>query len=74
LAEVAEAMEIDFMSHVDLEGRNVYLIKDVVSTGVIETYLLEQLRQHRPADLKLVALLDRKSQRTAGRPRRKSLR
>jgi hypoxanthine phosphoribosyltransferase len=61
---VPKAMEIDFMSHVDIAGRNVYLIKDVVSTGIIETYLLEQLGQHSPAALKLVALLDRRGQRT----------
>jgi len=63
--EVASALEIDFLSYVDITGRNVYLLKDVVSTGVIETYLLTQLRQKAPAALKLVALLDRPEQRTA---------
>ena len=62
--EVASALEIDFLSYVDISGRNVYLLKDVVSTGVIETYLLTQLRQKTPASLKLVALLDRPEQRT----------
>lgn len=62
--EVAEAMEIDFLSYVNIEGRNVYLLKDVVSTGVIETWLLGQLRQHNPAGLKLVVLLDRPDLRT----------
>ena len=62
--EVATALEIDFLSHVDITGRNVYLLKDVVSTGVIETYLLNQLRQKEPRSLKLVALLDRPDQRT----------
>jgi hypoxanthine phosphoribosyltransferase len=58
------AMEIDFMSWIDIAGRNVYVVKDVVSTGVIETYLLAQLRQKNPASLKLVALLDRPDART----------
>jgi hypoxanthine phosphoribosyltransferase len=62
--EIAEAMQIDFLSHVDIKDRNVYVIKDVVSTGVIETWLLGQLRQHGPASLKLVALLDRADLRT----------
>jgi len=62
--EVAEAMEIDFLSWIDIRGRNVYVIKDVVATGVIETYLLAQLRQKEPASLKLVALLDRPEART----------
>jgi hypoxanthine phosphoribosyltransferase len=62
--EVAHAMEIDFLNWIDLAGKNVYVLKDVVSTGVIETYLLTQLRQRQPATLKLVALLDRPDQRT----------
>jgi hypoxanthine phosphoribosyltransferase len=57
-------MEIDFLSWIDIAGRNVYVVKDVVSTGVIETYLLAQLRQKNPASLKLVALLDRPDART----------
>jgi hypoxanthine phosphoribosyltransferase len=62
--EVATAMEIDFMSWIDLRGRNVYVVKDVVSTGVIESYLLAQLRQKHPTNLKLVALIDRPDART----------
>ena len=57
-------MEIDFLSWIDIAGRNVYVVKDVVSTGVIETYLLAQLRQKNPASLKLVALIDRPDART----------
>jgi len=56
--QTAEAMEIDFLSHFDMGGRNLYILKDVVSTGVIESYLLMQLRQRNPSDIKLVALLD----------------
>lgn len=62
--QVAAAMEIDFLNWISITGRNVYILKDVVSTGVIETYLLTQLRQKHPASLKLVALLDRPDLRT----------
>lgn len=62
--EAADAVEIDFLTHFDLKGKRVYLLKDVVSTGVIENYLLQQLRQRGPAELKLVALLDRSDSRT----------
>jgi hypoxanthine phosphoribosyltransferase len=61
---IADALEIDFMSFTEIGGRNVYVLKDVVSTGVIENYLLTQLRQHEPKSLKLVALLDRPELRT----------
>jgi hypoxanthine phosphoribosyltransferase len=61
---VATALEIDFVSYTDISGRDVYVIKDIVSTGVIESYLLAQLRMHSPKSLHLVALLDRPSLRT----------
>ena len=64
-ADHVDALEIDFLSFTDIRGRNVYLVKDVVNTGVIENYLLTQLRQqHDPASIRLVALLDREDART----------
>lgn len=62
--DAADALEIDFLTHFDLRRKRVYLLKDVVSTGVIETYLMNQLRQRQPRELKLVALLDRPDLRT----------
>ena len=63
-AETASALEIDYFSFIDIAGRNVYLLKDVVSTGVIESYLMSQLRQRNPSTLKLVAMIDRPNLRT----------
>ena len=60
----ATALEIDFLSHTTLRDRNVYVLKDVMTTGIIENYLLSQLRLHSPRSLKLIALLDRPSART----------
>jgi hypoxanthine phosphoribosyltransferase len=60
----AAALEINFLRHIDIRGRNVYVLKDVVSTGVIENYLLAQLRLHQPQSLRLVALIDRPDLRT----------
>ena len=62
---IADALEIDFLSYTDIRDRHVYVLKDVVATGVIENYLLSQLRLHNPATLRLVALLDRPDARTA---------
>lgn len=64
--EIATAVEIDYQQSTDIAGKHVYLLKDVVSTGVIETYLLQQLRQKNPTELKLVALVDRPELRTVG--------
>lgn len=63
-AETATALEIDYFADTDVGGKNVYLLKDVVATGVIENYLMAQLRQRKPKILKLVALLDRPGVRT----------
>ncbi|HSP15666.1 MAG TPA: phosphoribosyltransferase family protein [Thermoanaerobaculia bacterium] len=63
-AETATALEIDYFADTDIGGKDVYLLKDVVSTGVIENYLIAQLRQRKPKTLKLVALLDRPGTRT----------
>jgi hypoxanthine phosphoribosyltransferase len=62
--QIADALEIDFLSFTDIRGRHVYVLKDVVNTGVIESYLLSQLRMHAPEVLRLVALLDRADVRT----------
>ena len=62
--QIADAIEIDFLSYTDIRRRNVYVLKDVVATGVIENYLLSQLRVHEPESLRLVALLDRPDART----------
>jgi hypoxanthine phosphoribosyltransferase len=61
---IADALEIDFLSYTDIRERRVYVLKDVVATGVIENYLLSQLRLHNPATLRLVALLDKNDART----------
>ena len=61
---IADALEIDFLSFNDIRGRNVYVLKDVVSSGVIENYLINQLRMHEPARIRLIALLDRDDTRT----------
>ena len=62
--QTADAIELDFLSFTDIRDRNVYVLKDVVTTGVIENYLFNQLRLHAPAKLRLVALLDRIDART----------
>jgi hypoxanthine phosphoribosyltransferase len=63
--QVADAIEIDFLSFTDIRARDVFVLKDVVATGVIENYLLSQLRLHQPKSLRLVALLDRPEARTS---------
>ncbi|MDX1582618.1 MAG: phosphoribosyltransferase family protein [Thermoanaerobaculia bacterium] len=62
--ETAEALQINFMTNFFFEGKKTVLLKDVVSTGVIESYLMTQLNQKHPHEMKLAALLDRPELRT----------
>ena len=43
---------------VEIAGRRVVVLKDVVSSGVIEVYLGEQVRQHGAREVRFAALID----------------
>lgn len=62
--ETAEAKEINFLTQFAIDKQRVYILKDVVTSGVIETYLLTQLRQRLPESMKLVSLVDCPKSRT----------
>ena len=62
--ETADATQIDFLTQFPIHGYRVYVLKDIVTTGVIETYLLTQFRDRSPETLRLVALLDCPESRT----------
>jgi len=46
-----------------IEGRDVLVIEDIVDTGLTTSFLLDYLRQKKPASLKLCALTDKSSRR-----------
>jgi hypoxanthine phosphoribosyltransferase len=48
---------------VDIAGRDVVLVEDIVDTGLTLTYLLNQLRAREPRRLEVCALLDRARRR-----------
>lgn len=47
-----------------ITGRNVIVVEDIVDTGNTLSYLLEMLRDRKPASLKLCTLLDKPERRT----------
>jgi hypoxanthine phosphoribosyltransferase len=57
-------LQIDFFTHFAVGGQSVLLLKDVVNTGVIETYLINTLRDQGAALVKLAAIIDKASERT----------
>ena len=50
---------------IDVEGRNVLLVEDIVDTGMTLNYLLRYLQLLKPASLKVAALLDKRVRRLA---------
>lgn len=47
-----------------LRGRDVLLVEDIIDTGATTAFLRDHLAQHRPASLRVVALLDKRGRRT----------
>ena len=47
----------------DIAGQSLLVLKDVVSSGVVETYLADELRQHGARRVRFAALIDLPSER-----------
>jgi len=58
-----EILQIDFATAFPFAGRPVILLKDVVNTGVIETYLLNQLAAAGAGPIRLVSIVDKRPER-----------
>lgn len=50
---------------IDLEGRHVLMVEDIVDTGMTLNFLLEYLRAKNPASLEVCTLLDKRARRLA---------
>lgn len=53
---------------IDLEGRHVLMVEDIVDTGMTLNYMLDYLRDKNPASLEVCALLDKRARRLADSP------
>jgi hypoxanthine phosphoribosyltransferase len=62
-AEGSEILQIDFATGFDIAGKPVVLLKDVVNTGVIETYLSDQLRGGGVRSVRIAAIVDKPHER-----------
>jgi hypoxanthine phosphoribosyltransferase len=63
-----DVLQIDFTTGFGVKDKHVLLLKDVVNTGVIETYLTTQLRGEGAASLRLAAIVDRPLDRKTAMP------
>lgn len=59
-----EVVQLTFATQVDVAGKHVLVLKDVVHSGVTENYLITHLSQHRPASIDVAALIDKPQQRS----------
>jgi hypoxanthine phosphoribosyltransferase len=57
------AVQITQDLRIDIEGRDLVLVEDIVDTGLTLDYLLRTLSARNPASLRVVALLDKPSRR-----------
>jgi hypoxanthine phosphoribosyltransferase len=51
-------LQIHYPLPVEIEGQSVVVLKDVVSSGVTEPYLAQQLRDHGARSVRFAALID----------------
>ena len=66
--EREEAIEVLRDVGVEIEGRPVIVIEDIVDTGLTLRYLLEHLRAKKPSSVKVCCLLDKSVRRMAQVP------
>lgn len=56
--EKSGVFRIEYPIPVDIAGQSVLVVKDVVSSGVTEPYLQQQLRDHGASRVRFAALID----------------
>ncbi len=59
LAERGEVVQLTYATNVDVRGRDVLVLKDVLHSGVTENYLITHLSQHGPTSIEVLAVVDK---------------
>lgn len=63
IQEKMEQGTISFSGEMDITDKNVILLKDVCHTGIVEHYLMNQLRSMNPTSVRLACLIDKPMER-----------
>ena len=63
--EKEKAVHVTKDVDIDLGGRHVLLVEDIVDTGMTLSFVLNHLKGYRPASLKVCSLLDKRKHRLA---------
>jgi hypoxanthine phosphoribosyltransferase len=62
--ERGEVVSLTFATRIDVTGRHVLILKDVLHSGVTENYLITHLSQQAPASIEVATLVDRPQRRS----------
>jgi hypoxanthine phosphoribosyltransferase len=65
LGTVSGAIEMDVPETAHLSDHHLLLVEDIIDTGKTASHILAELRRFRPRSLKICALLDKPSRRSA---------
>jgi hypoxanthine phosphoribosyltransferase len=52
----------------EVTGRDVLMVEDIIDTGLTTSFLFEHVQRHRPSSLKLVVLLNKEERRIKAVP------
>lgn len=58
-----EITNFDFVTPFDVADTNLVILKDVTRSGIVESYLMNQLREQNPRSIRFAALVDRPQER-----------
>lgn len=61
--ETTGQVTVHFDATIDLGGRHVLLVEDIIDTGLCVQWLVKHLRAKKPASLRVCALLDKPARR-----------
>jgi hypoxanthine phosphoribosyltransferase len=58
-----EIIDFHFVTPFRVKNKHLIILKDVIRSGIIENYLMNQLREEGPASIRLACLVDRPQER-----------
>lgn len=58
-----EIVDFHFVTKFPVRGLDLIILKDVVRSGIIESYLMNQLREQEPRSIRFASLVDRPQER-----------
>ncbi len=58
-----EIVDFHFVTPFNVRDADLIIVKDVIRSGIIESYLADQLREERPKSIRFAAIVDRPQER-----------